>query len=227
MPSPRFLRIEAKLYDECVRRNKEDKYIAPKDNETHDETRKRRRTIRESIETEEEKKLRLANHALRDKRRRAEEKLLELGKKNKSSSEVEAASIDVTNILLKACGIREEDICSEIKGKSGTENADYHGREGCVNVAKADFRGTRPIPYQMTKEQDDETNEYYYCQAITAMPQYAQKSFEELRLEDYVAGNKGEKWKRKWDMQGQSDGTTCGSSCVRRHPQLCIKCGID
>ena len=75
MPSPQFLRIEAELYDECVLRNKEGKYIAPKDNETHDETRKRRRTIRESIEPDEEKKLRLANDTLRKKRQRAEEKL--------------------------------------------------------------------------------------------------------------------------------------------------------
>ena len=81
MPSPQFLRIEDKLYDKCVRRNKEDKHIAPKVNETHDETRKRRRTIRESIETEEEETLRLANHALRNKRKWAEEKSLALGKK--------------------------------------------------------------------------------------------------------------------------------------------------
>ena len=115
MPSPQFLTIEAKLYDECVQRNKEDKHITPKDDaETHDETRKRRRTIRESIETEEEKKLRLANHALRNKRKWAEEKSLALGKE---SSKVEIASIDVTNMLLKACGVRKEDICSQVKGE--------------------------------------------------------------------------------------------------------------
>ena len=81
MPSPQFLRIEAELYDECVRSNKEDKYIDPKDNETHDETRKQRRTIRESIETEEETKLRLANHALRNKRKWAEENHWHWGKR--------------------------------------------------------------------------------------------------------------------------------------------------
>ena len=78
MPSPQFLRIEDELYDECARRNKKEKYIAPKDNETHDETRKRRRTVRESIETEEETKLRLASDALRKKRQRA--------KKNKATA---------------------------------------------------------------------------------------------------------------------------------------------
>ena len=197
--------------------NKKDKYIAPKDNETHDETRKRRRTIRESIETEEEKILRLANDALRKKRKWAEEKALALGKK---SSEVEIASIDVTNILLKACGVREEDICSQINREVGFWDTQ-------VKVVKADFRGTRPIPYQITKEQDDETNEFFYCQAITSMPQYAQKSFEELRLEDYLAGNKGEKGKKKWQLQPQSEGTTCGSRCPRFVNQLCIKCGID
>lgn len=46
-------------------------------------------------------------------------------------------------------------------------------------------------PYQTTSKADG-TNQII-LQSITAMPQYEQKSFEELRLEDYLAGNKGSK----------------------------------
>ena len=35
--------------------------------------------------------------------------------------------------------------------------------------------------------------ETYFYQNIIAMPQYKHKSFEEVRLEDYMAGNKGTK----------------------------------
>ena len=51
--------------------------------------------------------------------------------------------------------------------------------------------GTAAVPYQKTNKQDG-TNQIV-LQAITAMPQYEQKSFEELRVEDYLAGNKGTK----------------------------------
>ena len=51
--------------------------------------------------------------------------------------------------------------------------------------------GTAAVPYQKTNKQDG-TNQIV-LQAITAMPQYEQKSFEELRVEDYEAGNKGTK----------------------------------
>lgn len=55
--------------------------------------------------------------------------------------------------------------------------------------------GTMKIPayaYHPTTIQDDE-NEQVTLRAITAHPVYANKSFEELRLEDYTAGNKGTK----------------------------------
>jgi len=51
--------------------------------------------------------------------------------------------------------------------------------------------GSTMAPYQTTQKQDG-TNQIV-LQAITAMPQYELKSFEELRVEDYMAGNKGTK----------------------------------
>ncbi len=49
--------------------------------------------------------------------------------------------------------------------------------------------GSRVAPFQETRTQDG-TNSISF-QSVTAMPQYQEKSFEELRLEDYMAGNKG------------------------------------
>jgi len=49
--------------------------------------------------------------------------------------------------------------------------------------------GTLVAPYQVTNRNDN--NISISLHAITAMPQYESKSFEELRLEDYMAGNKG------------------------------------
>lgn len=51
--------------------------------------------------------------------------------------------------------------------------------------------GSMVAPFQPTTKQDG-TNQIV-LQAITAMPQYEQKSFEEIRLEDYLVGNKGTK----------------------------------
>lgn len=51
--------------------------------------------------------------------------------------------------------------------------------------------GSTVAPYQTTNKQDG--NNSICLHSITAMPQYEQKSFEEIRLEDYLAGNKGTK----------------------------------
>ena len=52
--------------------------------------------------------------------------------------------------------------------------------------------GTAAVSYQTTTKHV-RTDQIDVLQAITAMPQYEQKSFEELRVEDYEAGNKGTK----------------------------------
>ena len=49
--------------------------------------------------------------------------------------------------------------------------------------------GTKAVPYQVTTRTDGATS--INLQTLTAMPAYESKSTEELRLEDYMAGNKG------------------------------------
>ena len=49
--------------------------------------------------------------------------------------------------------------------------------------------GTKMIPFQATGRADGQSQ--ITLHSITAMPQYEQKSFEELRLEDYSQGNRG------------------------------------
>ena len=51
--------------------------------------------------------------------------------------------------------------------------------------------GTASVPYTASSKQDGSNT--IVLQSITGMPQFEQKSFEELRLEDYAAGNKGTK----------------------------------
>jgi hypothetical protein len=57
------------------------------------------------------------------------------------------------------------------------------------------------IRYQMTTKHDG-TNQCFY-QAITAMSPYRDKSFEELRLDDYLVGNNGMQCEDNKDMQLQ------------------------
>jgi len=51
--------------------------------------------------------------------------------------------------------------------------------------------GTASIPFTTTNKNDGSNT--IVLQSISGMPQFEQKSFEELRLEDYAAGNKGTK----------------------------------
>ena len=51
------------------------------------------------------------------------------------------------------------------------------------------FTTTWAVPYTGTRKQDNNT--YIVVKAITAMSAYTMKSFEELRMEDYIVGNKG------------------------------------
>ena len=71
------------------------------------------------------------------------------------------------------------------------------GGGGFGSPAAAQGGGTKLNPFQPTRKQDGTSSIQF--QSITAMPQYQTKSFEELRVEDYMAGNKG--------SQGQAPAT--------------------
>ena len=60
---------------------------------------------------------------------------------------------------------------------------------GATAGAQPGQEGTRAAPFQVTTKKDNNTTINLY--SITAMPQYENKSFEELRFEDYAQGNKG------------------------------------
>jgi len=61
--------------------------------------------------------------------------------------------------------------------------------------------GSMVTPYETTTRQDGSTMIVF--QAITGMPEYKEKSFEELRMEDYMAGNRGMKLKLEQRLKEQ------------------------
>ena len=62
---------------------------------------------------------------------------------------------------------------------------------GAFGAPMQQTAGTASAPFTTTSKSDG--NNSIILQSITGMPQFEQKSFEELRLEDYAAGNKGTK----------------------------------
>lgn len=73
----------------------------------------------------------------------------------------------------------------------------------------AGAQGTASVPFQVTRKQDGTSHINF--QSITAMPQYENKSFEELRFEDYMSGNKGSGATSGSTAFGQSTSTGFGA----------------
>jgi hypothetical protein len=76
-----------------------------------------------------------------------------------------------------------------------------------VAAAVGQGRGTMVAPFRAIGKEVDGTASVTF-QSITAMVQYEHKSFEELRWEDYMAGNKGSQ------EQAQPGPGGFGSSCT-------------
>ena len=80
-------------------------------------------------------------------------------------------------------------------GGDGAAKAANHADDATGKTPAADGEGADYPPFQVTKEQDPNAAlgkhmELNYF-SITSMPSYQDKSFEELRFEDYGKGNKG------------------------------------
>jgi nuclear pore complex protein Nup98-Nup96 len=63
------------------------------------------------------------------------------------------------------------------------------GLFGSPSPSAPGAEGTRAVPYQATNRQDGTAT--ITLRSITAMPQYENKSFDELRMEDFSQGNRG------------------------------------
>ena len=74
-------------------------------------------------------------------------------------------------------------------GLFGSNPASAMGASTGQAQGQGQGRGTMVAPYQASRKADGTTPISF--QSITAMAQYEHKSFEELRVEDYMAGNKG------------------------------------
>lgn len=71
-----------------------------------------------------------------------------------------------------------------------TQSAFSFGGAGASSGSFDAAQGTGGVKYSTTQESDQQTTTTHY--AITAMPAYQKKSFEELRYEDYKLGRKGQ-----------------------------------
>ena len=78
-------------------------------------------------------------------------------------------------------------------------------------IAQQQKPGSLAYPYQQITKQDGNNN--ITLHSITAMQQFESKSFEELRLEDYLVGNKGSQ-----GQQTQAPAVTSGFGATAPAP---------
>lgn len=91
---------------------------------------------------------------------------------------------------------------------------------GSETITEEAQPGSLAFPYQATMKNDGTRT--IVLQSITAMPKYADVSFEELRMEDYLAGNRGSRGSTSF---GQASGTPFHSP-GRKKVQRQIGCTV-